>query len=239
MCRTGAAFEEELPQIGILPSRLSGEWLREIEQALQQEVKQLVTADQYQQACVFSELRTKYLYAPLDVERMSRERAAPKSEPPRAREAPRKSSAAQARELFEQGLAEASPTEGAGFRLPWAQLARLCGVACAAGLALVLAVPFFWNGDLEGYSGDELRRVSVHLARGSRNGDGKGSAFVGAMKDDFFMLDAGKQTLEAQRIVDRLRARGVREIMIYDGDKHLRIQALGSQTVRVLAARPS
>ena len=38
----------------------------------------------------------------------------------------------------------------------------------------------------------------------------------------------------AEQIIDRLRAAGMQQVMIFDDDDQVRIQALGSQPVRVL-----
>ena len=104
-------------------------------------------------------------------------------------------------------------------------------------ILLVVLGPLL-GGNLAGYSGDELALLSPHLSSGARNQEGRGPAFVGTMDDDFFALDAAGQTIAAADLVETLRAQGVRQVMIYDGDHQLRIQALGDQTVRVLAASP-
>jgi hypothetical protein len=38
--------------------------------------------------------------------------------------------------------------------------------------------------------------------------------------------------------VEKLRAQGIREIMVYDDHERLRIQALGNRPVKVVAAVP-
>ena len=75
--------------------------------------------------------------------------------------------------------------------------------------------------------------LSPYLSSGKRSGEGNGPAFVGRLGDAWSELDSGKQRIEARVLVKALRARGIREIMLYDDDGRLRIQALGSQPLRI------
>ena len=89
------------------------------------------------------------------------------------------------------------------------------------------------NRGLDRFSRSELERLSPHLARGHRNGDGAGPAFVGTLDEDWFMLGEQERYEAAEELVAGLRREGVSQVMIYDGNDRLRIQALG-QNLRVL-----
>jgi len=108
-------------------------------------------------------------------------------------------------------------------------------VALGSVLAITLG-SFFFSGDLDRLSGSELDALSPYLASGARNGEGQGPAFVGEIEDDWLTLSVDAQRQSAADLVGGLRAQGVREIMVYDDDGSLRIQALGEQSVRVLPA---
>lgn len=100
-------------------------------------------------------------------------------------------------------------------------------------LAVTLAYSHFW--DAGRIAGAELAALSPYLSSGTRSDEGVGRAFVGTLDAQWSLADA-EQTLEADHLVEALREQGVHEIMIYDGDRRLRIQALGAQPARIIAA---
>ena len=100
--------------------------------------------------------------------------------------------------------------------------------------ALALAKALLW--DAGRFGGDELARVSPFLSSGVRSEGGSGSAFVGKVHSAWFELEDAQQTQAAVALVQQLRERGVREVMVYDGTGRLRIQALGDRPPRVVRA---
>lgn len=119
---------------------------------------------------------------------------------------------------------------------PRARLAQLlCSVAVLASVAVV-ALP---GGDRARFSSDELERISPYLERGERTGRGSGDAFIGHIGDEWLELDAARQSQTANELVASLRHQGVRQIMIYDDDGQIRIQALGQRPPQVVSNRPS
>jgi len=84
-------------------------------------------------------------------------------------------------------------------------------------------------------SSEELARVSPFLASGKRSDEGMGTAFVGTLHGVWSELETEEQNLAAGELVEELRQRGVREIMIYDDERRLRIQALGGRSPTVIA----
>lgn len=120
--------------------------------------------------------------------------------------------------------------------LPWARIAGLSAVAGLVVVALVLVNAIFW--DAGRVSSEELAKVSPFLSRGKRSDEGLGTAFAGRLHGVWSELEAEEQSLAAEELVEQLRQRGVREIMIYDDERRLRIQALGSGPATVIANSP-
>ena len=103
------------------------------------------------------------------------------------------------------------------------------GVLVVSALAGVL-----FDGDLDRLSRDELALVSPYLDAGARNGQGRGWAFVGTLDEAWTALPAAEQSQAANQLVSALRAQGVRDVMVFDEDDRLRIQALGEQPASIL-----
>jgi len=239
LCRSAPVLEGEFPSIGISPEQLSTEWVRELDEALKQEVNAGITGDAYQQSRVLSELRTRFLYASMsDVHRERRHRA-PRAEAPSLERVER-----EARQLAGEALEnsrsrpdDASANDWKDWRhWPWVWLARVAGAGAVVGVACWALLPLLFGGDLDRLSGSELERVSPYLSRGARSGEGRGPAFVGTIDDDWSELSPDARNAAATKLVEALRAQGVREVMVYDADRRLRIQALGEQSIRILSA---
>jgi hypothetical protein len=81
---------------------------------------------------------------------------------------------------------------------------------------------------------EELAKLSPFLTKGKRSGEGMGTAFVGSLHDVWYELEAVEQKLAAEELVEALRAKGLSEIMIYDDERRLRVQALGNRPPIVL-----
>ncbi len=235
--RSAVVLEDELAEIGIPPQQLSGEWIREIDEALQREVNARIAGDDYREACHLSELKGKLLSAPMaEVHRKNRVRRPVKPVEPN-----RDDVREEARQIAEEALKREDARVGRGGGVnwkswPWARIARVGASACCALLALALAVNLISDRDLERLGSGDLERVSPYLSRGARSDEGKGSAFVGTIDEEWSVLGADGQMQVAEDLVRALRARGVREIMVFDDERQLRIQALGTQPVQVLPA---
>jgi hypothetical protein len=234
LCRSAVALDNELPAIGISPALLSGAWTEELDQTLQQEATRNISEGNYQGACVFTDLKSKFLsQGMVEVRRKNRSeaparRAPARAEPDRVRE--------EAWQISQQALEaeQAKPEAGDRRSWPWEQLAWAGSAVGAVLLALGLAKVLLW--DAGRLAGDELEQLSPYLSSGLRNADGSGSSFVGKVDSAWFELADAEQTRAAEALVGQLRSRGVSEIMVYDRGGRLRIQALGSQAPRVVGA---
>ncbi len=240
LCRSAVILEAEFPAIGIAPDRLAEEWVRELDTALKRKVNERIAGDSYEEACAVSELRNTFLYSLItDVHRERRD------SPPRI-EAPRFQQVEQeAQQLAGEAVEQADPRT-ARARNPsvrsWLigsprQLPIVAGAAVVVLLAVAFVATPFFSGDLDRMSGAELERISPHLTAGTRNGEGGGSGFVGTLGAAWEQLPSVKQELAADQLVRALQAQGVREVMVYDESRVLRIQALGERSVRVRPAR--
>jgi len=240
LCRSAIILEGEFPAIGIAPETLSAHWVRELDAALQREVNERIAGDAYQEACVLSELRTRFLYSlKADVHR-DQKPTSPRAEPMSFKQV-EKDARQFAHEALDTDDVQTSPLprqpSTSRRSWPWPRVARIASVGAIAGLLILgLAWILLPGGDLDSFSGADLERVSPYLARGLRNGEGRGPAFVGTLSDGWSGLGADQQQQAAATLVAALRVQGVREIMVYDDQRRLRIQALGQQPVHVLPA---
>jgi hypothetical protein len=239
LCRSAVVLDSEFPAIGIAPERLAGEWVRELDATLKRKVNEQIAGDSYEQACSVSELRNTFLYSLItDVNREKRE-------PQRRVEVPRFQEVEQeARQLAGAAVEHREAPPARTPRLDLGSLQRgtqrhvlgLLGAAAVIGAIAILLTHTLLASDLEGFSSTELHQVSPHLEAGSRNGEGSGTGFVGTLGDGWEQLSPSKQEAAAGRLVRTLQAKGVREVMIYDDSRRLRIQSLGTRSIRVLPA---
>jgi hypothetical protein len=230
--RSAVVLDEEFPTIGIAPGALSGTWFQELSEAIRQESNRRIASVDYDGASALSNLKSKFLS--LTAAEAHRSRVGRSAQPAPVHDdasADAKKNAAQFATEALGSLRKETATPGARSR-SWKRTARAGGVGLLVLLALALANMVLWD---EGrVASAELAQVSRFLSDGKRNGDGAGTAFVGTLSDGWSELDAAQQAEAADSLVEALRERGIREIMIYDGDHRLRIQALGSQAARVV-----
>lgn len=239
LSRSSNVLEDELDEIGISATQLAKVWVPELDAAFKQRTTALLAED-YARACALSDLKNKFLYAPMiDVNRENRGTG---SSRPRARSESDGEARRSARAIAREAVAEARAAEARDTRaLPWKTLARIAVgvviVLACAGVALQYAMT---DGELEHYPQDVLLELSPYLASGRRNGRGSGPAFVGTLHTQTWeALDADAQREAATALVARLRGLGVSQVMIYDAVRSPRIQAFGARPPRILAsARP-
>lgn len=241
MCRSVAVLSIELQTIGIPLDDVLDNWVAELSNLFQDEIDTYISDDAYKVACALSELKNKFLSAPLaDQFRQQESPGQPRSlmaSPAKRRSKPTKEQQ-NARDLVQHALDETrkSPsTESGGIiwrEFPWTRLA----LGTTLTLAIAVAGVMFLQSDsgLERWSHDQLSKVSPYLARGKRDGDGAGRAFVGTIDESWLTLPLNERGEAADQLVSRLRDLGMNQIMIYDDDDELRIQALGSQPIRTL-----
>jgi hypothetical protein len=236
LCRSAVVLEGEFPAIGISPARLSLEWVRELDDALKREVHAKITSGAYEEACLLSELRTRSLYSSMSDVHRERRRMARIADPTHSGRVEQ-----EARKLADEAVLTSRTSQRAhdwkSWRSrAWERLPRIAGAVAVVGVLALGLAHLVFGGDLDRLGGAELARLSPYLAQGARNGEGHGPAFVGRIDDDWSELPAEEQERAAARLVEAIRAQGVRQIMVYDGERRLRIQALGRQSVRVLPA---
>jgi len=246
LCRSSVVLEDEFPAIGLSAELLFDRWVPELSQAVQEKVNRGITGDGYREACRLSEIKTRYLYTSMaEMRRNGRGRmsdeelaeawAAKKKAPTPERV----NTAGSAKLIIQDAIANTRvrPREEARTALKWSAKRRLQAIVVAfATAAMVFAVgrAFLWNGDLSRFDRDELRQISPFLSRGARSEEGEGPAFVGRIRDNWSELGEADQALVATDLVEALQESGVRDVMIYDDDGLLRIQALGEHSPRIM-----
>lgn len=238
LCRSLTILSIDLQDIGISPDQVSDHWVKELDELLKTEINSHISSDAYEKACALSEMRNKFLYVSM-VDMNRQERVARPRPSPSVSASNKRSARNTAKNLVNEALTQHAQPHGmqrkgrggvdGGRDLSW----RVIIPACAAVLVCVLVglhlLGFnILNGDLDRYRGSDLERVSPHLVRGHRNGNGAGPAFVGTIDDAWLGLEADERRTAAENLVAALHDRGVSQVMIYDDDDQLRIQALGS-----------
>jgi hypothetical protein len=240
VCRSLTILSIELQDIGISPDQVSDHWVKELDELLKIEANQQIASDAYEKACALSEMRNKFLFAPMvDMHRQDRE-TAPKPRPSPSVSASNKRSARNtAKNRVNEALTQHAQPHSTqrkgrggvdgGRDLSWRVIVPACAAVLVCGLVGLHLLGFnILNGDLDRYRGSDLERVSPHLVRGHRNGNGAGPAFVGTIDDAWLGLGTDERRAAAENLVAALHDQGVSQVMIYDDDDQLRIQALGS-----------
>ena len=243
LCRSAVVLEDELPAIGTSSTQLFEEWVPELSEALQRKVNRGISGDDFREACMLSELKTRFLYTSMAEARHKNHRRISTSTPasvPVSVTTP--NTAGAAKSIIREALVDAQTAALDERRPNWKSwpARRLAAIGVAiAGVLLVFGMgrTFLWNGDLAHFNRDQLDQVSPYLAHGARSQNGLGPAFVGGIRNSWSALEASDRMLVATDLVETLRENGVRDVMIYDDDGFLRIQALGKQPPRMPPSR--
>lgn len=294
LCRSLAVLSIDLQSLDLPADDVSDLWVDELDARFRTEIENKLASDAYKQACALTELKNKFLFAPL-ADRLREEHvlthsavrksktaadsAAPESPaskagapiaPPASRAskppadtqpaAPNAASSAAPRPAPDRGARPGKPDRRRGSARDLVREAldedrrgreqsalgrsssrRLAGawIARAALLAAAIAIGvqlYFARGgrDLAPFSREQLGSISNYLVEGRRNGDGQGPGFVGTVDDRWTGLPLDGRQAEAETLVERLREHGLQQVMIYDRERRLRVQAIGSEPVRAL-----
>jgi hypothetical protein len=246
LCRSSVVLEEEFPAAGIPSALIFDVWVPELAELIQDKVNHGIAGDDYREACLLSELKSKFLYTSMaDVHRKNRGHSAPKapeSEPaqPRTDETAKQIARQALREFDAERLAD-EPGNGPAWRgwksWPWKRIGAVAAAVCGAAFVFAIGGPLLLESDHDRFDRDALDRVSPYLSKGTRNGSGSGTGFVGRIRDGWAALDVADRQLVATDLVEALREQGVRDVMIYDDEGQLRIQALGIRPAQVVPDR--
>ncbi len=239
LCRSAEVLAPDLPALGIATEELSIAWVQELDEAFQQQANQRIASDDYAGACAITDLKSRFLLSAKAEMRKAGVRPAAKPSAP-ARDDSSRETRMEAKQLAGEAL-ESERTEQAkgGLRdLPWARIVGIAAMGALAAVALVQVNAVLF--DKTRVTREELAKVSPFLTKGRRSGEGSGTAFAGTLHEVWYELEAVEKDLIADELVHTLRQKGVSEIMIYDDEHRLRIQALGSRapTVVPVAATP-
>jgi len=246
LCRSSVVLEDEFPAIGVTSSQLFEEWVQELSEALQQKVNSGISGDDYREACMLSELKSRYLYASMAEMRCIQSGIPipiPRPDTPETAETLELAETPETAEtIVRKALLDSHSTTQKAERSAWRALPNRRLATIGIALAGVLLVSWLGRGllsdsDHARFNRGQLDQVSPFLSHGARNGNGRGPAFVGGIRDGWSALQLSDRILVVTDLVEALRESGVRDVMIYDEDGFLRIQALGEQPPRMLPGR--
>lgn len=234
LSRSATVVAEELEVIGISADQVTCEWARELNDLLKKESARLIVENQYDDACVLSDLRTKYLTSSTSGGEAPDRPA--KTEPGLKQEL--RKVRAQATELASEAAVmntsqpQQQPSEAASMRRQLMKHAASIVVAIGAIAAMMISI-FVVDDGLQRLGKEQLAAVSPYLESGRMNATAESASFVGVVHADWGQVESSVQEVLAEEMVEVLRIQGVRQIMIYDGDGALQIQALGDRSVHV------
>jgi hypothetical protein len=244
VCRSLNVLAIEIQDIDVDPDLVSDHWVKELDELQKEQVNASIAAgDAYSQAVKISELRNKFLYDAMRGVHKDNRGNTPRSAPPPSETEERKTKN-EARALASEALtdngaprraAESDPETAHWRDWQWRVIAPTAAIlvfALTMGLQQLGFIDLLGR-DLDRWGGGELASVSPHLTKGHRNEDGAGIAFVGTIDETWLALATEKRQRAAEELVGRLRNQGVEQVMIYDDQNKLRIQALGEK-VRML-----
>jgi len=204
--------DPKLASAGIAAEELTGSWTRELDSAVTLEIKHRVANQEYASASALSALKTRFLDAPPGTGVSGQG-------------APRRRGAT--------GVEIEPATRGRGARAWWGHWRR----AGLAALTLLGALGAWTLDDgrthTRAIGPQALSQISPHLAEGG----GHGGAFTGTLSPDWTALDEAAQTEAGDALVANLRAQGWNQVMVFDGARRLRIQALGAAPPLLLGER--
>lgn len=235
-------LEEPLRELGLDPRLVASDWLEAIDRELQKATQELLSRNEYQEACRLSEAKTRYLYAPLSKQRRERRRADPSrpADPTAFGPDPRREeiSAYEAQRAREQERFAPPAHAGLGGLRDW--LVAVPRDALAAALILVVGGMFFWNavlgqetGAIRENSSQELSYLSRYIESGYRDHNGAGSVFVGTLGNDWFRADSVARAAEARAIGERLDYVGAKRVLLFDRNNRLQVQYQNGRLVFV------
>lgn len=209
-------IDAELAALEIEPDVLEDHWVLEVRGTLRAQVRDLIRAGRYEESRATSEALTRLLPVWATSDGARRNAARPVVQPSISTDALDLRSALIAPE-------RRKTRRTLGLR-PLLAAAVTCIAIVMVGRVLVGPARTVHLLDRE-----ELNAISSHLTAAQRDQLGYGSAMFGKIDADWDSLDEQEQYKRALEMASRLRANGVQNVVISDGQKRLRIQIQGGQ----------
>ncbi|MEZ4292899.1 MAG: hypothetical protein R3E53_21150 [Myxococcota bacterium] len=270
--RSLAPLSIELQDVGIPPDLVSDVWVRELTEALQQAINHHISNDEYKLACAISELKNRFLFAPIEHARRARTprraAAAPATAPasppgptgpvaPSALDRTRHGIRDDARQTDAPRAVRSSPAARlrarSRSRSPRAGAHRRATESVGSPFgAAALGAPRPRRGRPARCRPRRrlaLRRIGEPRPREARPRDAAHAFALPGERSTQRRRSRPRSSARSRTpgspcrrssvsrrraLVARLRDRGLEQIMIYDEQRALRVQSLGSQPLRVL-----
>jgi len=238
LSRSIAVLSIELQEAGLSPDEISEIWVEQLRDVFQEEINSNLSEDAYQVACALSDLKDKFLPISLVEHHSAESTGDPVASPDSAATDGPQSPFNQANQLMQDALEldHENPVNPRGrlglANFPWQWLLQRLIVAAL----LTAAIAFFAigsNREFDGLNHEQLEALSPYLLDGKRTGAGTGSSFVGTIDERWVSLPRLERDGVARQLVRRLREQGMHQVMIYDAENRIRVQAIGEQATQI------
>ncbi len=236
------AIEEMLLELAITREQVLEDWVQELDLEVQERMSSLLAANDYESACQLTEFKTKHLYASLSS--LARERRDRDGIQPRetsgetdtaktdmlaaARAAQAEMRDSRARDWVDPaGMVALGEGTGRKIRTAFAAVAAVC-LLSVISLNMINAETL----DTAKLRARELSDISPYLKNAYRNGNGSGALVIGLVDPEWHSLSNERQMEAAQVMSTHLSEEKVREAMIYDAKRQLKIHIVSGKIRR-------
>jgi hypothetical protein len=228
LLRTADSVPTLLTRVGLPVDRLRGVWAPDLDARVQGTIARSLRGNAHREAKQLSQTRAKFLY------RLS-EPAGPVDEAPEPARGPLPELPCPLELGRERKFAPFAPTDRLLRRPGSAQLRRrMIGVIGAFAVLIALGLHLSASKDprsVRVMEPESIAELSPHLESGYRDGLGNGPTFIGTVRDSWRSLSVDAQREETSSVGTRLRWTGVREIMLFDGQRRLRARWVGGEVL--------
>jgi hypothetical protein len=237
------AIEEILLELGITRQQVHEDWAQQLDQEIQERTSAFLADNEYKSACRLTEFKTKHLYASLSTlarERRDRDGIRPRDTSGGETDAAKVDMQAAVRDAQErlrgsEGRSWVAPAgmivlgEGNGrkIRAAFAAVAAVCLLAVVSLNLINAETP-----DTAKLRPRELSDISPYLKNAYRNGNGSGALVIGLVDPEWHSLSNERQIEAAQVMSTHLSEEKVREAMIYDAKRQLKIHIVSGKIRR-------
>jgi hypothetical protein len=236
------AIEEMLLELGITRGQVHEDWAQQLDQEIQERTSAFLADNEYKSACRLTEFKTKHLYASLSTlarERRDRDGLQPRGTSDEtdtakvdmvaaARAAQAEMRGTQGRDWVDPGgMVELGEGSGRKLRVAFAAVASVCLLAVVS-LNLINAE----KPDTAKLRPRQLSDISPYLKNAYRNGNGSGALIIGTVDPEWHSLSNERQIEAAQVMSTHLSEEKVREAMVYDAKRQLKIHIVSGKIRR-------
>jgi hypothetical protein len=229
LVRSWEQTEPLLAELGIVAESVERHQVPELDRRVQELIAERLRRNDYAEAKLLSQIRTKFLHGTLENQAAARAREFAARVPVEER------AESTAPPVEAQASSRPRPPRPHGAPRGRSKLRMVGTVAICiaiAGVGAVAALKLNPPKDLRSthrLSSNTLLGISSYIDSAYRDGLGNGVNVLGTLVPWWTDLSPSDQREEAQRIVTELRSRGVEQIMLFDKGRALRVHAIGGR----------